>query len=880
MGNPASLPLPGQLVRVRGHRWRVTRLVSHNDCQAADLLGIDSVNAGRACTLLTPFDRLAPVDAARAPQIVSPRQWRSALRALHALDDPFGRLSCARDLPIALHAWQLEPALAMLSGRTCRLLLADDVGLGKTIQAGILLAALTKRGDARRVLILVPAGLREQWADELANRCGLQSTIVDAHQLRTRVRELPHDENPWSLPALSIASFDYLKRPEVLRGLANVTWDLLVIDEAHAMSGDTERAAAARLLATNARRLVFLTATPHAGDDDQFASLCGIGRIAGGLDAEPIWMFRRSRAQVGIASDRRVRLLYVRPTPAERRLHDELARYARGVWAEAHRRGRLAVIVLQKRAYSSAASLVRSLARRIASLRSGRDPLQTQLALPFSSTGSGETDDRDDEPDDVLAAPGLRDAASEQAWLRALLTLARLASRHESKLTALTRVVARTSEPLIVFTEYRDTLARVARHLARVASTVVVHGGLAAADRRRALLAFTRGDARVLVATDAAGEGLNLQAGCRWVVSLELPWSPRRVEQRIGRVDRIGQTRRVHALLFVARHTAEMDVLGHLTRRIERMRQAIGSADAGIAGLSNADIERAVVMAEQMAVVGPASPPGGLPVGAASVPAAAGLRRPGLTVMPGGDLVDDARLECERLSRLRSLDRLRSLSAAPRSSGCVLAALDRRRPWLCVEPLDTGTRRKRPRVGRSELLLITIAAMRDGLAETVDSRALAVVVSTVSTVSTVSASSGRRHPTAGEVRQQFASLLDRWGSRAIHAAAGHLASHRADVVERHERTIDLATRRERDLMHALAMRADRRLVQASLFDREALEAAVLDRRDTDAQLAAIHSRIERLRSSAALCASEPEVFLCALNRTPFAEPGMEESGIW
>ena len=100
-------------------------------------------------------------------------------------------------------------------------------------------------------------------------------------------------------PALSIASFDYLKRPEVLRGLAGVTWDVLVIDEAHAVSGDTERAAAARLLAANARRVVLLTATPHAGDDDQFARCAGSDGLPAAWMPTPILMFRRSRAQVG-----------------------------------------------------------------------------------------------------------------------------------------------------------------------------------------------------------------------------------------------------------------------------------------------------------------------------------------------------------------------------------------------------------------------------------------------------------------------------------------------------------------------------------------------------------------------------------------------------
>jgi len=176
----------------------------------------------------------------------------------------------------------------------------------------------------------------------------------------------------------------------------------------------------------------------------------------------------------------------------------------------------------------------------------------------------------------VLGVPGLTDGAREQHWIATLIEQASALPRTDSKLRRLERLLRSTGERAVVFTEYRDTLDELARHLAPVAPLATLHGGLGRAERAAAIHRFNEGDARLLLATDAAGEGLNLQARCRLVINLELPWSPRRLEQRAGRVDRLGQSRRVHVVNFVAGGTNEERVLAGLLRRTGEMRRAVG----------------------------------------------------------------------------------------------------------------------------------------------------------------------------------------------------------------------------------------------------------------------------------------------------------------
>src|SRR6185503_8262729 len=298
-----------------------------------------------------------------------------------------GALRTARSARIDLLPHQLEPALALVRGCGSRVLLADEVGLGKTIQAGLIVKELRARGCADRVLILTPAGLREQWAAELSDRFACPAAIVDARELRRQSAVIPIGLNPWSTIPVAIASIDFVKRPDVLQSVQACHWDLLAVDEAHGAARDSDRRAAVSALALRIAYVVLLTATPHDGDERAFDALCGLGS-----HGDRLLVFRRTRKDVTLGAGRRVHQLHVRPSAAELRMHARLADFTRTVRAE-HRSNEalLALSVLHKRALSSAWALARSVERRLAALTpEAADPTQ-QLALPLGDA-SGELD--------------------------------------------------------------------------------------------------------------------------------------------------------------------------------------------------------------------------------------------------------------------------------------------------------------------------------------------------------------------------------------------------------------------------------------------------------------------------------------------------------
>lgn len=559
-----------QLVRARGRRWRVADTRAYESCELVTLIPAASTRES-ARRLLTPFDDVVPIPSVERPRRVSRRRWQRACRALIAADGPPGSLQRAAAARFDVHSYQLQPAMAVLHGAGSRVLLADEVGLGKTVQAGIMLAELLARGRADRVLVLTPAGLRDQWAVELAERFGIESSVASAAGLRQIARSIGLDANPWETARVTIASIDYVKRPEVLPAVARCRWDVLVVDEAHAAVGESERHEAIRLLGARASYVLLLTATPHSGDPRSFDALRDVG--ASGPD-DRLLVFRRRRAAVDGGPGRRTHLLHVRPRVAERRMLTALARYHDAVRRE-RSADALALSVLHKRAFSSAWSLAESVDRRLQLLDStfGCSDPDEQLQLPFDV--DGETN-AEDEPPAWPAHLTLSDRAAEKRLLTGLAQRARLASGDESKVRALVRLLRRAREPVLVFTEYRDTALHVSRRLGGVP---VLHGGLDRHARRAVVEGFTTGTHPVLVATDAGGQGLNLHQRCRLVVNLELPWSPARLEQRIGRVDRIGQSRRVHAVLLVGRDTGEAGVLSRLERRIATADASMASAE-------------------------------------------------------------------------------------------------------------------------------------------------------------------------------------------------------------------------------------------------------------------------------------------------------------
>src|SRR5688572_32558792 len=545
----------GSMVTVRDQQWRIAHVEPFDRCTVVTL---DAGNR-RRLRVIDPFDRVIPIGNRGVAHRNRRTVLRAALQTIASARPPLG-LWTAASATMDLLPYQLEPALAVLRGST-RLLLADAVGLGKTIQAGLILSELRERGWVDRALVLCPAGLRATWADELRRRFGISCDVLDQTAIAETIALLPSGLNPWTTHRTAIASIDYVKRPEVLAAVCEVPIDLVIADEAHHLTPGTDRGAAVDRLASRSPWCVLVSATPHSGDDAAFDYLTRLG-----CHHDPITIFRRSRNDVRLTACRRERIIPMHPANSEVELLCSVERYAQAIWrgkGAENPSAQLVAITIAKRAASSTLALERTLRRRLLLLNHSSEP--EQGVLPWN-----EADDADDcGAAAVLAVPGLNNQAEEREALNHLLTLI---SRCDgtAKLRWLAAAVARFGEPAIIFTEYRDTLEAVLAVLPERLRPTAICGATPIDARRRVVDAFNRGGVEVLVATDTAGEGLNLHHRCRLVIDVELPWNPLRLEQRIGRVDRLGQRRRVHGLRLFYPNTVEERVLERLQLRRRR----------------------------------------------------------------------------------------------------------------------------------------------------------------------------------------------------------------------------------------------------------------------------------------------------------------------
>ena len=749
----------GDRITVRGERWVVQEATTFSGTTLLNLAS-DAAHraASRRCCLLTPFDR--PVATARTQTIraVTRSRWLCHLQTQCSELYKFGELRTARTAAIDILPFQLEPALAVLRGAAPRLLLADEVGLGKTIQAGLVLAELRQRGWCDHALVVTPAGLRQQWCEELRQRFDISAAIIDAASLAALVESLPFDVNPWIVDPVTITSIDFVKQPEVLRALASTVWDVLIVDEAHQATIASQRYDAIDTLARRARHVMLLTATPHAGRDDAYHALCAIGQVAGD---DPIRLFRRTREMAGLRRSRHVHLLSVAQGAAGQEMHRLLDAYLAQIWNVARTSGardvQLVAMVLAKRAFSCARSLAASLEKRLAGLGGLVEP-PAQASLPF-----GFEDESDAAPMPVVPAFERRD--DERAILERLLEAAIAAQSDDRKMRALRRLAVRVREPLIIFTEYRDTLDAIIAAIGNLRKVTLLHGGQTALERRQSLQMFTSGDCDVMIATDAGSEGLNLHRTCRVVVNLELPWNPIRLEQRIGRVDRIGQTRTVHAINLLAEGTAERTVLARLLRRIDRIRMS--EIDVAACVINNCE-----------------APPRSTPAEACAT-----------TI----DLGAEARIEAGRVADVRRLTAVRS---------CVPQH---------VAPVTVVRSHHASLVSFFRIRLVTLAGrlIEDALVP------VRIGIEQPTQVVRRSFSEGGR-PTRREARAFAESLMAAFGGDVLQHARTHAEQRAREISADAAASIARAMRREHAIAAAVAAEPTP-LVQAGLFDTRSLK---------------------------------------------------------
>jgi superfamily II DNA or RNA helicase len=618
-----STLVPGTLVHARGERWHVrdARNLTHGAFVVLD--AAEAANPRQTLTLLLPFDGLEAI-AARSPA----RRRRHVVlrRALRALSEarPEQGLWTARGARMDLLPWQLEPALDVLRGAT-RLLLADAVGLGKTIQAGLILAELRARGVVERALILSPPALRRDWAVELNQRFDVPAAVLDPAAIVDLERTRGVGMNPWAGAPVVISSIDLVKRADVLRAVERAPVDLLIVDEVHHATPGTDRFAAISRLARQAPWVILASATPHSGDAAAYRALTTLGEL-GPPPVDSLRVYRRSHDDVRLGVVRRTHTLRVTPTLTEQRLHDGVLAYARDLCqspAGAANGVQLLAGVLARRATSSPLAIERTLRRRLDRLNGAASaPEPAPLPLPWE-----ELDE--DAGESWLSLAGLADRTVERQRVDALIALAEAAGHGWSKGERLRRLASAAAEPMIVFTEFRDSLDACRAALGPAASVVCLHGEVDARERRARIDLFLEGRARVLLATDVAGEGLNLQEASRLVVTLEWPWNPLRIEQRVGRVHRLGQARAVHAIHLTAARSYEDVVVARALSRAARAVTDLGEAAGAIETVVAAEVLGSQAMTSSAESV---APPGG-------------MDQPGLR-------------EAERLGRLRHWARL------------------------------------------------------------------------------------------------------------------------------------------------------------------------------------------------------------------------------
>ncbi|WP_037805549.1 helicase-related protein [Streptomyces sp. NRRL F-2580] len=563
-----------------------------------------------------------------------------ALRMRHAgLSDPMQAVESSDIDPLPHQIRAVYGSMLSRPG-SLRFLLADDPGAGKTIMAGLYLKELLLRGDVQRCLIVAPGGLVEQWQTELAEKFGIEMTVLSRD-----LAEADRDGDPFRRHPMLIARMDQLARNDEWRALlAGSEWDLVVVDEAHRMSASwfggelkrTRRYELGRLLGGITRHYLLMTATPHSGSEADFQTFLALldpdryaGRYREGVHSTDTTGLMRRMVKEDLLTfegkplfpERVAETVAYALSPQEMLLYEEVTAYVRTEMNRAEQAdGRrrtvgFALTVMQRRLASSPEAIHQSIRRRIARLRTHRE--QT-LAGPFVPPPGAPSFDPDDfDPDELGSAEleqlenevldsatAARTAAELDAELAVLARLEEIALRVRSsgedrKWQELRSLVLKAREDglngagraplkLIVFTEHRDTLdylaGRVTTLLGDDDAVRTIHGGTARQARREVRTEFTN-DPRchVLIATDAAGEGLNLQAA-HLMVNYDLPWNPNRIEQRFGRIHRIGQREVCRLWNLVASGTREGEVFQRLLTKIEQQRRAYGGKAFDVLG--------------------------------------------------------------------------------------------------------------------------------------------------------------------------------------------------------------------------------------------------------------------------------------------------------
>jgi superfamily II DNA or RNA helicase len=653
-----TAPEPGQLVEARRRQWIVSEVDGGSIAPGMPrrhlvrLSSIDEDALGEEIEVLWELEPGAHViERAGLPSMTGlddPATLQAFLDAVlwgAATNADRGYLQAPFRSGVSIEDFQLDPLVRAIDMARTNLLIADDVGLGKTIEAGLVVQEMLLRHRARTVLVLCPASLQEKWRVEMQEKFGLEFRIVDTDYVKRLRRERGLHANPWtSFPRL-ITSMDWAKQGEGLRLLRDALpphvshprkFDLLIIDEAHNVAPTVGRYAVeslrtrlVRLAAPHFQHKLFLTATPHDGYTESFTALLELlddqrfaRNVLPGEAQLARVMVRRLKSDLvdtngkRIYPVRRLEALPIEFTEEERAAREQLEAYIDG--RERGADGGRSVDhfvhqLLRKRLSSSPAAFAATLERHMATIEgqdvSDRSRKKYDDRILRRAIEKTEEDYSDDAQRDAAEAEAIEEAskhvrpptAEERQALSRMRSWAQQAShRADSKAAAVLDWLSKhlrdgdgwTNERVILFTEYRATQQWIHEILAArgfgAERLALIYGGMDPKEREAIKAAFqanpSESPVRILLATDAASEGIDLQNHCNLMIHLEIPYNPNVMEQRNGRIDRHGQ----RADEVVIWHPVDAegghgdDILRAL-RKLDAMRADMGSVNPVIA---------------------------------------------------------------------------------------------------------------------------------------------------------------------------------------------------------------------------------------------------------------------------------------------------------
>lgn len=575
-------------------------------------------------------------------------------------EGPLGRMPICSPFhgAVQVEDYQLVPLLKALRMPRINLMIADDVGLGKTIEAGLVLRELLIRRRVRRVLVLTPAALRVQWRDEMWNKFSLPMDVIDRDSTYKLKRTIGIDANPWRSSARAISSYHYLKQPDVLEQFhsacrvsedsPHLPWDLLIVDEVHNLmpspiGEDSELCKMLRFIAPYFEHRLFLTATPHNGRTRSFSGLLEmldpvrfsqtdelkpaerkrieqvvIRRLKRDINARtnPPKFSERKEPQALPLSFSKAELRLIQAVDAFR---DEVRKIVSAAKGRRKVSGTFAIEILGKRLLSGPATFAESWYRCKLGLLEEEDADDGEVVAASHSVQEETVDDNEsqqreasattvigawlrqfaDELSDEIAAI---DEAVTALGLPLPSSLADGMQSHSStgidpvadaRFDVLLELIQTQlqdddgwleDERLVVFTEYKTTLDYLLRRLRKrfpdqQENFLSLFGGMEDREREQIKEKFNdpASHIRVLIATDAASEGLNLQETARSLLHFDCPWNPARIEQRNGRLDRHGQARDVFTYHFISQENADMRFMSKLIGKVDQMREDLGA---------------------------------------------------------------------------------------------------------------------------------------------------------------------------------------------------------------------------------------------------------------------------------------------------------------